>query len=142
MKRLLTAVVILLISQVTLAGVKIEHWISPSGARVYFVESRVLPMLDIQVDFAAGSMFDPTGKSGLAALTRGTLDLGAGKFDETAIAEQMADIGANLGGGADTDRASVALRTLSAKDKREPALEILKNVLHAPRFDSAILRVA
>lgn len=138
MKRLLTAVVILLISQVTLAGVKIEHWISPSGARVYFVESRVLPMLDIQVDFAAGSMFDPTGKSGLAALTRGTLDLGAGKFDETAIAEQMADIGANLGGGADTDRASVALRTLSAKDKREPALEILKNVLHAPRFDSAI----
>ena len=138
MKRLLTAVVILLISQVTLAGVKIEHWISPSGARVYFVESRVLPMLDIQVDFAAGSMFDPTGKSGLAALTRGTLDLGAGKFDETAIAEQMADIGANLGGGADTDRASVALRTLSAKDKREPALEILKNVLHASRFDSAI----
>ena len=138
MKRLLTAVVILLISQVTLAGVKIEHWISPSGARVYFVESRVLPMLDIQVDFAAGSMFDPTGKSGLAALTRGTLDLGAGKFDETAIAEQMADIGANLAGGADTDRASVALRTLSAKDKREPALEILKNVLHAPRFDSAI----
>ncbi len=138
MKRLLTAVVILLISQVTLAGVKIEHWISPSGARVYFVESRVLPMLDIQVDFAAGSMFDPTGKSGLAALTRGTLDLGAGKFDETAIAEQMADTGANLAGGADTDRASVALRTLSAKDKREPALEILKNVLHAPRFDSAI----
>jgi hypothetical protein len=83
-------------------------------------------MLDIQVDFAAGSMFDPTGKSGLAALTRGTLDLGAGKFDETAIAEQMADTGANLAGGADTDRASVALRTLSAKDKREPALEILK----------------
>ena len=138
MKRLLTVAFALLISQAALAGVKIEHWVSPSGARVYFVESRVLPMLDIQVDFAAGSMFDPTGKSGLAALTRGALDLGAGKFDETAIAEQMADIGANLTGGADTDRASVALRTLSAKDKLEPALSILKNVLHAPLFDAAI----
>ena len=138
MKRLLTAAFALLISQVALAGVKIEHWVSPSGARVYFVESRVLPMLDIQVDFAAGSMFDPAGKSGLAALTRGALDLGAGKFDETAIAEQMADIGANLAGGADTDRASVALRTLSAKDKREPALAILKSVLHTPLFDAAI----
>ena len=138
MKRLLTAVLALFISQAALAGVKIEHWVSPSGARVYFVESRVLPMLDIQVDFAAGSMFDPAGKSGLAALTRGALDLGAGKFDETAIAEQMADIGANLAGGADTDRASVALRTLSAKDKREPALTILKSVLHAPLFDAAI----
>ncbi|WP_205629977.1 M16 family metallopeptidase [Dechloromonas denitrificans] len=138
MKKLLTAAIALLVTQVALAGVKIEHWVSPSGARVYFVESRVLPMLDVQVDFAAGSMFDPAGKSGLAALTRAGLDLGAGKLDETAIAEQMADIGANLGGGADTDRASIALRTLSAKDKREPALDILRSVLQSPRFDAAI----
>ena len=77
MKRLLTAAIALFISQAVLAGVKIEHWVTPSGARVQFVESRVLPMLDVQVDFAAGSMFDPEGKSGLAALTRGALDLGA-----------------------------------------------------------------
>ena len=138
MKRLLTAAFALLISQAALAGVKIEHWVTPSGARVQFVESRVLPMLDVQVDFAAGSMFDPAGKSGLAALTRGALDLGAGKLDETAIAEQMADIGASLAGGADTDRANISLRTLSAVDKREPALAILKTVLHAPLFDAAI----
>jgi len=138
MKRLLTVAFALFFAHGAVAGVKIEHWVSPSGARVYFVESRVLPMLDIQVDFAAGSMFDPEGKSGLAALTRATLDNGAGKLDETAIAEQLADIGANLSGGADTDRASVALRTLSAKDKREPALAILKAVLHQPLFDAAI----
>ena len=142
LKALFTVAFALLLSQFAsqsaLAGVKIEHWVSPSGTRVYFVESRVLPMLDIQVDFAAGSMFDPQGKSGLAALTRSTLDLGAGKRDESAIAEQLADIGAALGGGADTDRASVALRTLSAKDKRDVALDILRNVLHAPLFDAAI----
>lgn len=138
MKKLLTAVTALLITQAALAGVKIEHWVAPSGACVYFVESRVLPMLDVQVDFAAGSVFDPAGKSGLAAMTRGTLDLGAGSRDESAIAEQLADIGANLGGGADTDRASVALRTLSAAEQREPALAILRSVLHQPRFDAAI----
>ena len=138
LKKLLTVVITLLIAQSALAGVKIEHWVSPSGARVYFIESRVLPMLDVQVDFAAGSMFDPSGKSGLAALTRGELDLGVVGRDETAIAEQLADIGATLGGGADTDRASVALRTLSAKDKREPALGILRDVLHKPLFDAAI----
>jgi zinc protease len=138
LKALFTVALALFASQSALAGVKIEHWVAPSGTRVYFVESRVLPMLDIQVDFAAGSMFDPQGKSGLAALTRSTLDLGAGKRDESAIAEQLADIGATLGGGADTDRASVALRTLSAKDKRDVALDILRNVLHAPLFDAAI----
>ena len=139
MKFLLTVALSVFLSQSALAGVKIEHWVAASGARVYFVESRVLPMLDVQVDFAAGSMFDPIGKSGLAALTRATLDNGAGKLDETAIAEQLADIGANLGGGADTDRASVALRTLSARDKREPALAILKTVLEAPLFDATVV---
>jgi zinc protease len=138
MKKLLIAALTLLATQTALAGIDIQHWVSPSGARVYFVESRVLPMLDIQVDFAAGSMFDPAGKSGLAALTRANLDLGAGKLDETAIAEQMADIGANLGGSADTDRASVALRTLSAPDKRGPALDILRAVIQTPRFDADI----
>lgn len=138
MKKLLTVAFALFFAHSALAGVNIEHWVSPSGARVYFVESRGLPILDVQVDFAAGSMFDPEGKSGLAALTRATLDNGAGKLDETAIAEQLADIGATLGGSADTDRASVALRTLSAKDKREPALTILKTVLQQPLFDAAI----
>lgn len=138
MKRLIAAAFALLLGQSALAGVKIEHWVSPSGARVYFVESRILPMLDVQVDFAAGSMFDPVGKSGLAALTRATLDNGAGKLDETAIAEQLADLGASLAGGADTDRASISLRTLSPRDKRDPALDILKTVVQAPLFDAAI----
>ena len=137
MKRLLTVVIAfftLLAGQPAVAGVAIEHWRTAGGTRVYFVASRALPMLDVQVDFAAGSMFDPLGKSGLAALTRGTLDLGAGDLDETAIAEQLADLGAQLGGGADTDRASVSLRTLTAADKLAPALAILGRVLASPRF--------
>ena len=138
MKKLLTAIVAVLATHSALAGVKIENWVSPGGARVFFVESRVLPMLDVQVDFAAGSMFDPPGKSGTAALTRSVLGLGAGKLDETAIAEQMADIGATLGGGADTDRASVAVRTLATAEKRDAALAVLRTVLHAPRFEAAI----
>jgi zinc protease len=139
MKKLLTAFVALLACQTAIAGVKIEHWTSPSGARVYFVEARALPILDVQVDIAAGAMFDPEGKSGTASLTRKLLDLGAGSLDETAIAEQLADVGATFAGGADADRASLALRTLSARDKRDPALAVMRAALHKPRFDAAIL---
>lgn len=120
------------------SGVRIEHWVTSSGAQVYFVESQALPILDVQVDFAAGSMFDPPGKSGLAGLTRSVLDLGAGTLDENDIANQLADVGASLGGGADTDRASVSLRTLTDQDKMQPALAILRTVLQSPRFDAAI----
>ena len=138
MKRLLTAAAALLIAHAAAAGVRIEQWTTPSGARVQFVETHALPIVDVQVDFAAGSMFDPPGKSGVSALTRATLDLGAGTLDETAISERMADIGAQLGGGADTDRASVSVRTLAHKEKRDTALAVLRTVLHAPRFDPAV----
>ena len=55
-----------------------------------------LPIIDVQVDFAAGAARDPAGKSGLAQLTRGLMDLGAGDMDESAIAERLADLGARL----------------------------------------------
>lgn len=139
MKRLLTAIIVLAAAPLALAGVTIEQWTTANGARVNFVAAPALPMLDVQIDFAAGSMFDPEGKAGLAALTRGVLDLGAGARDETAIAEQLADLGAALGGSADTDRASVTLRTLTARDKLEPALAVLRDVLHRPHFAAAVL---
>ena len=139
MKRLLTAIIVLAAAPLALAGVTIEQWTTANGARVNFVAAPALPMLDVQIDFAAGSMFDPEGKAGLAALTRGVLDLGAGERDETAIAEQLADLGAALGGSADTDRASVTLRTLTARDQLEPALAVLRDVLHRPHFAAAVL---
>ena len=119
-------------------GVRIDHWVTSAGARVYYVDSQALPILDVQVDFAAGSMFDPPGKSGLAGLTRSVLELGAGRLDENAIADRLADVGARLGGGADSDRASVSLRTLAENDKQEAALQILRSVLQTPRFDAAV----
>ncbi|MDR2678212.1 MAG: insulinase family protein, partial [Zoogloeaceae bacterium] len=120
------------------AGVTIEHWQTPAGARVYFVASHELPILDVQLDFAAGPLFEPRDKAGLAGLTHALLDLGAGDLDETAISNHIADVGANLGGGLDQDRASIGLRTLSHPEKREAALNVLEKILGQPRFDAAI----
>ncbi len=128
-----------LASSMALAGVKIEHWIAPSGAKVYFVETRMLPILDVQLDFAAGSAFVPAAKAGLAGLTQGLLETGAGDLDEEHIAGRLVDIGARLGGGADSDRASVSVRTLSSKPEQEAALDLLRAVLSAPTFPQAVL---
>jgi zinc protease len=122
------------IVQTVHAGPKIEHWVATSGAKVFFVENHALPILDIQVDFAAGTAYDPVGKTGLASMTRSLLELGVKGMDETQIASRMADLGAKLSGGADMDRASIVLRTLSAADKRGPALDILRAVLVSPQF--------
>ncbi len=118
---------------------QIQHWQAPSGARVYFVENHDLPMLDVAVDFAAGSSFDPAEKSGVAGLTQGLLDLGAEGMSEDDIARGMADIGAQLGGRLDADRSGISLRSLSSAAERERALEIMARVLQRPLFPEAVL---
>lgn len=122
------------------AALAIQHWQTPQGARVYFVESHELPMLDIAVDFAAGSARDPVGKSGLARLTHGLLDQGAGGLSETDIAHRLADVGAVLSGRLDRDRAGVTLRTLSSAAEKDKALIIFARVLQQPDFPQAVLK--
>src|SRR6187401_3084142 len=85
----------------------IQHWQTKHGARVYFVESRDLPMLDVAVDFPAGSGFGTREKSGLAMLTQHLLKLGAGGMSDDEISRRLADAGAQLGGRFDSDRAGL-----------------------------------
>lgn len=139
MRTLFQIMIIMFATTAAHAGVKIEHWVAPSGAKVYFVEARVLPILDVQIDFAAGGAFVPAGKAGLARLTRGLLEAGAADLDEERIAARLVDIGARLGGSTDQDRASISLRTLVSKTEREAALELMRTVLSAPTFPQAVL---
>ncbi|TRZ89495.1 MAG: insulinase family protein [Rhodocyclaceae bacterium] len=139
MRTLILVLLSFLTSPFALAGVKIEHWIAPSGANVYFIETRVLPILDVQIDFAAGAAFVPAAKSGLAGLTQGLMETGAADLDEEQIAGRLVDIGARFGGGADSDRASVSVRTLSSKHEKEAALDLMRIVLSAPTFPQSVL---
>jgi hypothetical protein len=116
------------------ANVDIQHWVAANGTRVYFVESHVLPILDVQVDFDAGAARDPADKSGLASMTQSLLDSGAGGLDEETLAERLTDLGAQMSGVSDNDRAGLSLRTLSSVREREGALELLRTVLTRPEF--------
>lgn len=121
------------------AGPDIQHWESESGARVFFVESRSLPMIDVRIDFTAGSAYDPPELEGLAAMTRSLLDTGAEGLDENAISEQVADTGAQFGGGTDRDRSGLTIRTLSSETEREAALALAAQLLARPTFPPDIL---
>lgn len=138
-KTLFALFLTLLVSPAAWAGLSIQHWTTPQGARVYFVENHDLPMLDVSVDFSAGGARDSRQKSGLANLTRHVMGLGAGAHSERDIAEKLADVGALLSGRLDADRAGFSLRTLSGKAERGQALSLLGAILSAPRFDAAIL---
>jgi zinc protease len=112
----------------------IEHWTTPSGARVYFVENHDLPIVDVSVEFPAGSSFDAKAKSGAAALTQYMLRFGADGLTEEQIANRIADVGAQLTGRFDLDRAGLGVRTLSSAREQEVAIGVLAKVLQAPSF--------
>lgn len=121
------------------AGVKIQQWQTASGSEVYFVENHDLPIVDISVNFAAGSARDTVEKSGVAGITRYLMTLGAAGMTDEKIANKMADIGAILGGDFDADRAGFKLRTLSSEREKTQALDVFSKILQQPDFPEAVL---
>ena len=121
------------------AAVNIQHWQTNSGAEVYFVENHDLPIVDLSVNFAAGSARDTAEKSGLAGITRYMMTLGAAGMSDEIIANKLADIGAVLGGEFDGDRAALKLRTLSSELEQKQALDVFGKILQKPDFPAAVL---
>lgn len=118
----------------------VQSWTTAQGARIYFIETHALPIVDVQVLFLAGSAFDPADKPGLASLTASLMDQGAGSRNEQQVAETLADIGATLSVGAGLDSATVSLRTLSDPDRRRVAVGLMADVMARPQYDRAIFK--
>ena len=126
--------IILFSPMAALAILPIQHWQTSSGARVYFVQNRDIPMLDLSIDFAAGAGYDRNEKPGVASMTNRIMRLGAEGMTEDEIAQKTADVGAGISGRFDSDRAGLSMRTLSSRAEREQALDVYTRILHKPLF--------
>ena len=95
-----------------LAAIAIQHWTQSSGAQVYLVESPTIAMLDVQIDFDAGSRRDPPSQAGLASMTASMLDKGV-RASERHAGPLQTDAAAP-GGSAARQAASVGATAASA----------------------------
>lgn len=126
------------------ASLPIQHWTQPNGAKVYLVESRGLPMLDVQIDFDAGQRREPKDKAGLATATTRMSDKGVAAsaglpaLDENELSEAWADLGAALNVSAGNDRLSFVMRTLSYPDILPQAVQLAARQLGQPLFPEAV----
>jgi len=135
--QLLLAAVFWLAAGVAQAALPIQHWVAPSGARVYFVAARSIPMLDINVDFDAGGRRVPADRAGLGGLTHTLIKAGSAAHSEEEIGRRIADVGAELGGDIDRDRSGLSLRTLSSERERTQAIAAFAEILQGPAFPDA-----
>jgi zinc protease len=63
---------------------------------VYFVETRALPIVDVAVEFPAGSAYDPRDRAGLGRLTLAMLKAGSARYSEVETGRRIADSGSDL----------------------------------------------
>lgn len=121
----------------------IEKLDSFKGAQAYLVQTKALPMVDIEISIDAGDRYDPAVKSGLATVAGKLMNYGArsekGALSEAQIADEIADLGANLGVSVSGERAVIRIRTLSRKDLRDRAVQLASAMLSAPTYDPKIL---
>ena len=121
----------------------IEKLDSFKGAQAYLVQTKALPMVDIEISIDAGDRYDPAAKSGLATVAGQLMNYGAksdkGLLTEAQIADEIADLGANLGVSVSGERAVMRIRTLSRKDLRDRAVQLASAMLSAPTYDVKIL---
>lgn len=136
---LLVAVLLPLWPGAARAVLPIEHWTTPTGARVYFVHAPSIPMLDLSIVFDAGGRYSPSDRVGLASMTTSMLARGVPGADEAAISAAFATVGAVRGGGASDDRAAVTLRSLTSAAELEPAIAMLERILAEPSFPAEVL---
>ncbi len=135
---------LIFVSQSLWAAIPVQNWRLANGAEVFLAESPGIPMVDVQIDFDAGSRRDPVGQAGLASATaslsakgvRASGNLPA--LDENALSEAWADLGASFGASASGDRMGFALRSLSYPDLLARAAALAARQLAEPALPDAV----
>jgi zinc protease len=134
----------LLIANFATAALPITKIDLDTGAKLYFVEVKSIPMVDIGIDFQAGSVYDPANKSGVADLVASLMNKGAlirgQKKTEAFIADQISDRGASVGFAAGAESSSLRIRSLSRQDVLNGLIDHVADMLAFPTFDSNILQ--
>ena len=132
------------LTQSAWALLPIEHWTQPSGAQVWLVQSPGIPMVDVQLDFDAGSRRDPQDKAGLASAmammaAKGIKPAGdAPALDENGLGQAWADLGASFGANAGRDSFTYGLRSLTQPDLLQKAVALAARQIATPSWPDAV----
>jgi len=114
-------------------AVEVIRVVSPGGIEAWLVEDNIAPVISVQIAFKGGAALDPAGMEGLAEMTSGLIDEGAGELDSQAFQQRLNDLSISLSFNAFVDTFRGSMRTLSRN--QDEAFRLLGLALSEPRFD-------
>ncbi|QIV94261.1 M16 family metallopeptidase [Allofrancisella frigidaquae] len=109
-----------------------------NDTNIYFQKDTNLPMVDIQLNFRAGSAFD--GKlNGLADLAVGLFATKTKLSSEQELINKITDIGASIHAETSKEFFCIKVRVLSESNILKQIVAILREIFTDPDFDESIL---
>jgi len=120
------------------AGVKVpanQRFVLPNGLTIVLVPKKDVPLIAFSGFVRGGAAADPADKAGVASLTAGLLDRGAGNRSAFEFADAVEGVGGSFNAGAGAESISFSGQFL-ARD-RALMIELLADALMRPHFDAA-----
>lgn len=114
----------------------IQTWQTKSKTPVYFIQTKSVPMLLVELLFNAGSAYDQS-HYGLASLTNSLFGLGTAQLSEQAIANGFSDQGADFDMDIGRNFATLDLRCLSSSDSLAKVVPLFHQVVTQLQFSKA-----
>jgi len=112
----------------------------PNGMTLLLVENHEQPTLSVSLSFRAGSVYDPAGKEGVAAIVAELLTKGTPTQNAEQIAADIEGVGGSIGASAGDDFLAVSADVLS--DHAELAFSLLGDVSRRATFPDQELELA
>ncbi len=131
--------ILLLFISLSINAFEINRWHTPKGAEVLFTQITDLPIVNIDVIFAAGSAYDKN-KFGLASIVNDLFTTNTKHHNKEQIITKFKSLGAIFDVSLHTDMSILSLKTLSTKDKLLPAIKIFSEVIADVEFLSDELK--
>jgi len=125
--------VVLAVTSLASAEMKIQEVTSSKGVKAWLVEDYSVPIIAVRFAFDGGSSQDPAGKEGLTNLMSGLFDEGAGDLDSETFQVRLDDAGAEMGFSEGRDAFYGSMRMLA--DQKDEAFDLLRLAVNQPRFD-------
>jgi zinc protease len=115
----------------------------PSGAKLFYVEARTIPMVNIGIDFPGGFAHDPKDRIGVANFTAQLMNKGSKingvEKNEAFIADSISELGSMVAFMPGKEMSSVRMKTLSTPEVLNPLISQASDMLAFPIFSKKIL---
>ena len=115
----------------------IQHFTLSNGLGVTMVEKHEVPLVQIELIVRAGSVTDPSGKSGLASMSASMMEEGAGSRNALEFADAIDYLGASISAYSTQHSSGVILHT--PLSKLDSALALFGDVVLHPQFPASEL---